>query len=143
MNFKITQNTEQINSTGGTALIGQLLKQSSLKSLVNPILTGKARPTYSNYDILASYISLLAQGRTSYEDINLFKGNEFHINSFGIKALPSAERLRQQHDEVDGKFDHVIRKANIDFLLSRYFGTIKTFHGEYVPWIIHEPKKLK
>lgn len=64
---------EKINSAGGTALVGALLDKSRLNETVDAIQTGKGRPIFSNSLIVRSYLGLLCQGRTSFDDLNIYK----------------------------------------------------------------------
>lgn len=134
MKFKIEQSSEKINSAGGMALIGALLDKSGLNKAVDGIQTCKGKPIYSNSSIIRSYLGLLCQGRTSFDDLTLFKNNEFYAESLGIKSLVSVERLRQRLNEGAGVFDASIRQANLALLRNRQFSRLKTRLGSYIPW---------
>lgn len=134
MKFKIEQSSEKINNAGGIALVGALLDQSGLNDAVDEIRTGKGRPIYSNSSIIRSYLGLLCQGRTSFDDLTLFKNNEFYADSLGITGLPSVERLRQRLDEGARLFDSGIRQVNLRLLSNQQFSRVKTELGSYIPW---------
>lgn len=135
MKFKIEQISEKINGTGGMVLIGALLDKSGLNKEVNSILTGKGIPYYSNSQILRSYIGLLCQGRTAFDDLALFEHNDFYADALNITELASAARVRQRIDEGAGLFDPAIRRVNLTLLKTqKLFGKIKTEWGSYIPW---------
>lgn len=134
MKFKIEQSSEKINSAGGMALVGALLDKSGLNEAVDVIQTGKGRPIYCNSLIIRSYLGLLCQGRTSFDDLNIFKNNEFFADSLNIKGLASVERIRQRLDEGAGLFDSSIRKVNLALLSTQQFSRVKTQFGSYIPW---------
>lgn len=134
MKFKIEQSSEKINSVGGMVLVGALLNKLGLNEAVDSIQTGKGRPVYSNSSIIRSYMGLLCQGRTSFDDLTLFKNNEFYADSLGIKSLVSVERLRQRLNEGAGVFDASIRQANLALLRNQQFSRVQTQLGSYIPW---------
>ncbi|MGL1932413.1 MAG: IS1380 family transposase [Desulfotalea sp.] len=134
MKFKIEQSSEKINSAGGMALVGALLDKSGLNETLDAIQTGKGRPVYSNSLIVRSYFGLLCQGRTAFDDLNIFKNNEFYADSLNIKGLASIERIRQRLDEGAGLFDSSIRKVNLALLSNQQFSRVKTQLGSYIPW---------
>jgi len=134
MKFKIEQSSEKINSAGGMALIGALLDKSGLDEAVDTVKTGKGNPIYSNSSIIRSYLGLLCQGRTSFDDLALFKNNEFYTDSLNIEGLASVERVRQRLDEGAGLFDSSIRQANLALLSKQRFSRVETQLGSYIPW---------
>ncbi|MGL1933168.1 MAG: hypothetical protein OCC45_15645 [Desulfotalea sp.] len=77
---------------------------------------------------------MLYQGRTSFDDLNILKNNEFYADSLNINGLASVERIRQRLDEGVGLFDSSIRKVNLALLSNQQFSRVKTQLGSYIPW---------
>lgn len=109
---KVDLTNERINAQGGLFLIGHLLNRlgdfGELPSLHN---REHRSDRFSNRDILVSAIGLMVQGRSHYEDIELFRditgtsndaaegskgGWEYFASALGISRVPSKEALRQR-----------------------------------------------
>jgi len=69
MAFKIQSTTERIESVTGLALAGEISRVNGLQRNIGN------NPSYAN--ALTSMFGLLIQGRSSYEEIDLFRGNDF------------------------------------------------------------------
>ena len=92
---------ERINAQGGLHLIGQLLAHHS--GLRNAFAADPAKRSdrISDADILISQLGLLVQGRTHYEDIELFRlpeqrDDEHLAQCLALAQVPSEALLRQR-----------------------------------------------
>lgn len=55
-------------------------------------------PRIGNADVLKTYVGLIAQGKTDYESIDLYRVDEFFQSLLNITTVPSAETLLQRLD---------------------------------------------
>ena len=134
MKFNIEQGSEKINSSGGLALAGVLLGKLDLDQRVNGIkIDGIKTPIISNADVIRSYVGLLALGRTSYEEIELYRNDEYFRDVLGIRQVPSSSILRQRLDGANGRFDPVLKEFNINLLHHSTITTIKEGISSYIP----------
>ena len=79
---------EKINSYGELTLSGRLLSKFCRIENYFKDPKGSRSDRISNTDILTSMIGLLVQGRTHYEDIELFRQDEIK-SDMGIERFPS------------------------------------------------------
>lgn len=134
MKLIIEQGSEKINSNGGLALVGAILATLDLEKRINPIKIGGVRnPIISNADVLKCYLGLLTMGRTTYEEIELYRNDPYFRDVLGIKQVPSSSILRQRLDSSMGKFDSIIKEVNLKLLLVCPITPIQTELGKYIP----------
>ena len=134
MKLIIEQGSEKINSNGGLALVGAILATLNLEDRVNTIkIDGMRNPIISNADVLRSYIGLLTMGRTTYEEIELYRNDRYFRDVLGINQVPSSSILRQRLDCSKGKFDSVIKEINLQLLMTCPITPLQTELGVYVP----------
>mgnify|MGYP007068184160 FL=1 len=90
---------ERLITPSGLSLVGQLLGKSRFIKKCNTMkVDGKrSQSRIKNGDILLSYIGLLCQGKTAYEDIREMSADlDYYELALGItRSIPSAETLRQ------------------------------------------------
>lgn len=59
-------------------------------------------------DVMRSYVGLLVQGKSDFDAIENFRGDQFFKESLGIKQLPSSPTLRHRMDARAAElFDHL------------------------------------
>ena len=88
----------------------------------------------SDRDILLSQIGLLSNGRTDFNDIDLYRGDELFTNAFGIQTVASEPVFRQRFDELPAmKTQSALRLLNRDLLSMRTFGRVNAEHLELIP----------
>lgn len=134
MKLLIEQGREKINSNGGLSLVGIILKDLEFEKRVNSIkIDGIGKPIISNADVLKSYIGLLTMGRTSYEEIELYRNDPYFQDVLGIGQVPSSSILRQRLDSSKGRFDPIIKEVNLKLLMTCPITPIQTELGKYIP----------
>jgi len=134
MKFIIQAGKERLESNGGLVLGGKILSGLDLDRRVNGIvIDGALEPKITNGDVLRSYLGLLILGRTNYDDIELYRHNGYFRRALGIKRAPSSGTLRQRLDGAEGRFDRVIKEANVGLLSAAALTPVKTERGEYLP----------
>ena len=102
---KLTLTNEKINSHGGLHLAGKLLSKFCrfTEFFKKPARTRSDR--ISDTDILTAQIGLLVQGRTHYDDIELFRqdqGTGF-ADALGLKTIPAESTLRPRLEALATK----------------------------------------
>ena len=76
----------------------------------------RSQSQIKNGDILLSYIGLLCQGKTAYEDIREMSADlHYYELALGItRSIPSAETLRQRMDDIGSSLRKNILDANVE-----------------------------
>jgi hypothetical protein len=136
MTYKIEQSSELINSCGGLAIVGKIIEKLKFQTAIKNSFNGTKSFKESVSNVLTSWIGLLAQGRSSFCEIALYKDDPFFLQVFNLKSIYSEERLRQITDNISNpETIEMLKDLNIKFLLNKTFGTIKleTFGTEYIP----------
>lgn len=95
--FIVKQLDYDLTPVAGLALVGHHLNRLApvFKQIdaAFPVASGVA-----NSDILRSYLGLLVQGKSDFDAIENFRGEDFFKQALGIKLLPSSPTLRQRMD---------------------------------------------
>ena len=95
--FIVKQLDYDLTPVAGLALVGHHLNRLApvFKQIdaAFPVACGVA-----NSDILRSYLGLLVQGKSDFDAIENFRGDDFFKQALGIKLLPSSPTLRQRMD---------------------------------------------
>ena len=88
---------ERLITPSGLSLVGQMLGKSNFIKKCNnmKVDSKRSQSQIKNGDILLSYIGLLCQGKTAYEDIREMSADpDYYKLALGItRTIPSAETL--------------------------------------------------
>jgi hypothetical protein len=126
MKFKIEQGNELINSVGGISLVGKILEMCQMRTHIMKNAQGTPLQRCRIADVLVSWIGLASQAKTNFEDIELFREDEFFKSVFGLKNIYSSSRFRQIMEEIaDDEIEEVVKNCNLSLLKGKTFGTIK------------------
>ena len=131
MKFTIDSTTEQVQSTGGIALAGKISEKigfnfpddKSKKQLVHP-------------EMLRVMYGLFVQGRSSFEEIKLFRYDPFFKTAFDLAYVPAAETLRLYLEKIaEGKTNVLpkISDCNVNLLNNAFFTPLKVSGRTYIP----------
>ena len=117
--FSVEFTNERIISPSGLAIVGGMLGKSDLVNRLNHIPVDeqkRSQPQIKNGDIALTYIGLLTQGKTQFEAVKEMTDDpEYFKTALGIvRAIPSAETLRQRMDDIGDSRREDILKANIN-----------------------------
>lgn len=127
MDYHIDTTTEQLHSTGGIALVGKLCERIGFAA---------ASSSVSHPQILKALLGLLVQGRTRYEEIDLFRQDRLFRDSFGLAYVPAPETVRlyleRMAEESEGVQEEVDR-ATIRLLRRASLTPIHTDLQSYIP----------
>ena len=133
MKLQIERGKEEINSNGGLAIVGAIIKKLNLGLRANGVKVTAGDPRISNADVLCSYLALLSMGRVNFEDIEIYRKDKVFRVTLGIKNVPSEGTLRQRLDAARGAFDPLIREFNAELLMHVKPTPVKAESGSYIP----------
>ena len=124
--------------TGTTALARATADRMEKNGVLYPgtyrvAVNGVTCPDHANSACLRSYIGLLAEGRTAFDEIEMRRGDRLFRDGLGLAAVPSAPTMRQRLDGAAGAFDSPLRSANSRFLSGCMHGGVVTADGMRVP----------
>ena len=109
---------ERIISPSGLAIVGGMLGKSDFVKRCNriPVDPKRSEAQIKDGDILLTYIGLLCQGKTAFEDIREMQDDpEYYKYALGItRAIPSPETTRQRMDDIGDSLRPKILQANQD-----------------------------
>lgn len=131
MKFTINSTTEQLQSTGGLALAGKISEKigfhfsgdESKRQIVHP-------------EMLRVVLGLFVQGRSSYEEIKLFRYDPFFKKAFNLSFVPAKETLRLYLEQIAERGDSVLEKisdCNVNLLKYATITPILVSGREYIP----------
>jgi hypothetical protein len=148
MALKVIQTKERLITPSGVALVGSLLKKTSLVRLLNKL--GKPKDVkHQNSNCVISYMANLCQGKIDYEDIReLQEDSEFYCEALYINSIPSAETLRQRLDYlgIDLASSDMVMEESVKMLKSVGTKPSPTFTGHVAVDIdvsVHDNSKTK
>ena len=111
---------ERIISASGLNIVGAILGKSDFVKHCNriPVDPKRSEPQIKDGDILLSYIGLLSQGKTAFEDIREMQDDpDYYKSALGIvRSIPSPETLRQRMDSIGDTLHTQIQAANVEML---------------------------
>jgi len=107
MKFTIDSTTEQVQSTGGIALAAKISEKIGFNFSDN-----NSRNQLVHPEILKVMYGLFVQGRTSFEEIKLFRSDPFFKQAFDLKYVPAAETLRLYLEKISEAKDYVLGKIS-------------------------------
>lgn len=118
--FVIEHTKERIVAQAGLAIVGNLLNQTNLVSRLNAYkLPDISRyPACSNGDVAKSYIGLLCQGKSDYDNIETFRDDAFFALALDIQRVPSSPTLRQRLDQAAlvEKWKTILHEESLDLI---------------------------
>lgn len=115
--FVIEQSNERIITHSGLSLIGLLLSKTTLdKQLNGALCPGTLEPDITNSEVIFSYLALLCQGKTAYENIEEFRDNEFFALALNLSRIPSCSTLRQRMNQAGEQWNRIIDSEMINLL---------------------------
>jgi hypothetical protein len=116
--FVIEQSaSDTVTSHSGLGLVGVCLNRHSDvdRALAEAI---PLRHGIAHGDIVKAYLGLLCLGKSDFEAIENFRGDEYFQAALDIRKMPSSARLRQRFDEQAQPMLEVVYDASIDFLVN-------------------------
>ena len=125
MDYLINTTTDQLHSTGGIALVGKICERIGF---------GSASSAVSHPEILKSLVGLFVQGRTRYEEMDLFRRDRLFRDSFGLAYVPAPETLRLYLERMElEQVQEEVDRATISLLKRSTLTPIHTGIQSYIP----------
>jgi len=124
MKYSLNRSGEDIKSVGGLCLIGQILKQFGFANHFSSEKTA---------GILKTEIALLCQSRTDFNDVELFRDDDFFAEALDLGRVPSEPTLRQHLNACDDPIRSAIKSANLASLKNVTFGREKVGEEYFIP----------
>ena len=134
MRFILEQSDATLTAHSGLALIGLLLEKTRLRARLDQTLVPACpNPDISHADVVATYLGLLAQGKSDFEDIEPFRDDAFFAHALGCEHIPSAPTLRQRFDAAPhAEWETIIREEVVS-LLRRTKAHLTPSHSKLLP----------
>jgi len=128
LSFKIECTTECLENTGGLVLAGEISRACGLGA----IRSGKR----SWVKALVSMFGLLVQGRTSFEEIALYRKNRLFRSAFNLTRVPAKETMRLYLEKLARVGEIIltaIRACNMVLLAKAKFTPMMIEKRLYIP----------
>ena len=89
--FFLEKGKERLITHTGLIITGMLIFKTNLAQSLNKFTIPESmHPDIKHSDVIISYIGLLCQGKTAFEDIEEFRDDEFFAKALGLEKVPSA-----------------------------------------------------
>jgi hypothetical protein len=125
LDYLIDTTTDQLHSIGGIALVGKICERIGF---------GSAPSAMSHPEILKSLVGLFVQGRTHYEEIDLFRDDRLFRDSFGLAYVPARETLRLYLERMaPEQVQEEVTRATVSLLKHSKLTPIQTGIQSYLP----------
>lgn len=122
--YKFKTGKGELNSTSGNHLCGLLLGNLPKTTLPANFQLRRA-DAIADRDILLSQIGLLCNGRTDFNDIDLYRNDTVFINAYGLKTVASEAVFRQRFDDLPAQRTHAaLRNLNTRLISRRTFDRV-------------------
>ncbi len=131
MKFVIDSTTEQIQSIGGIALAAKISEKIGLN-----FSDEESRRELVHPEILKVMYGLFVQGRTTFEEIKLFRFDPFFKKAFGLKYVPAAETLRLYLERIAEAKDSILPRisgCNVNLLSLATITPVEVSGRKYIP----------
>ncbi len=127
MNYNIKNTTDQLENIGGLILAGEIFTKIGL----NMIPTDKIK----HPEILRAMLGLLVQGRTSYEEIDIFRHSNLFKTALNLNYVPAKETLRLYLKDIakSETIQPVLDEINMNMLKKCTLTPVKAPKCTYIP----------
>jgi len=127
MAFTIQSTTERLESVAGIALAGEISRLSGLYQCTEH--------STSLATSLVAMFGLLVQGRSSFEEIDLYRNSDFFKTSFGLPYVPARETLRLHLEKAAAlkPILHATHECNNQILKRAAFSPVIVQGRSYMP----------
>ncbi|MEK9984522.1 MAG: transposase [Opitutae bacterium] len=133
--IQLIQGKGELNPQAGNYFSGKVLGTLPRNILPKNFHTLRSDAIFDR-DILLTQIGLLCNGRTDFNDVELYKGDRLFTSAYRIDRLPSEATLRQRLDNMPREKTHdSLRRLNLELLrkCKSDFGRVKAGMLELVP----------
>jgi hypothetical protein len=114
--FVIAESAADFTSHAGLGLIGMALERYTDLAADAAAVAPLRRDAIGHRDVLSCYVAMLCLGKSDFEAIEGFRGDElFHV-ALGLDRVPSEGTLRQRMDAHAEGFRPVVETAAVTFV---------------------------
>ncbi len=132
MQFIISTTDEVLIPQAGLGLVGALLQDTQLRQRIDAInVEGYLRPEVKHGDVVAAAIGLLCLGKSDFNDIDVFREDDFFRQALGLRQIPSEPTLRQRLDAMRDACGPILREESA-FLVRKRARRPTPCHGQWV-----------
>jgi len=137
MAFTIQSTTERLERVAGIALAGEISRLSGL------CLCAGHHTSLGNS--LVAMFGLLVQGRSSFEEIDLYRNSDFFKTSFRLPYVPASETLRLHLEKASAlkPILHATHECNNQILKRAAFSPVIVQGRSYMPAFLGTELKLE
>lgn len=131
MKFTIESTTDQVQSTGGIALAAKISEKIGFNFSNN-----ESKQKLEHPEIIRIMYGLFVQGRSSFEEIKLFRFDPFFRAAFDLSYVPAAETLRLYLEKIAEGKDYVLQKiseCNVNLLNRTVISPVLVDGWKYIP----------
>ena len=127
MNYIVKNTTEQLENIGGIILAGEIFKRIGL----NIPQTNEIK----HPEVLRAMLGLLIQGRTSYEEIDMYRHSNLFKTALNLNYVPAKETLRLYLKNLADSeaIQPVLDEINLKLLTKSTFTPVIAPKNNYIP----------
>lgn len=136
MMIKIAQGKEKINSKGGNILIGTQNSNIGLEKMDHLTTSKTKHGEISHSDIVKMAVVLLANGKSDFSDIDLYRNDTLFQTVLNLKRVASSATFRQRLNELgeSNSSQTLLDEQLVDHLRKvPDFGKLTIRSGSYIP----------
>jgi len=132
---KIASTQEKVNSIGGLIFSGRIFKWFELNSLLNYRNINRRSDRINDIELCHAMMGLLSQGRSNFEDIELFKNDIMFKEALELSGIPCASSLRTRLNDLGNDTEVIksLKQGNFSFLTQATAHTIDTGSRNLIP----------
>lgn len=133
--LKIATTEEKVNSIGGIIFAGHIFKWFNLASLLRFREKNKRSDRIEDADLCHMMMGLLSQGRSDFEDMELFRNDQMFKEAVGLSSVSSVKTLRTRLNELSEipSISTIMQDANLSFLKKVSAGAVETGSRSLIP----------
>ena len=127
MNYTIKNTTEQIENIGGIILAGEIFNRIGLNI--------QSTEEIKHPEVLSAMLGLLVQGRTSYEEIDIYRYSNLFRTALNLSYVPAKETLRLYLKDISKSktIKPILDDINLNMLTKCSVTPIVAPKSNYIP----------
>ena len=136
MMIKIAQGREKINSKGGNILIGTQISNIGLEKMDHLTTSKTKHGEISHSDIVKMAVVLLANGKSDFFDMDLYRNDTLFQTVLNLKRVASSATFRQRLNELgESNSSQTLLDEQLADHLRKVpdFGKLTIRSGNYIP----------
>jgi hypothetical protein len=131
-NFEIELTNNVLINHIGLAFIAKILNNLRVFSQINLISRFKKNSGFiSDYDVVKTVIALITLGKTSFDDVEIYRQDTYFKRVLNLKTVPSSVTIRQRLETYESDMWSVLRQINVDFIFGYFRDETIEINGKY------------